>query len=147
MHALRELELEQQASTIHSRVHLVASAVSANDFSVLKEYTAPRALEAEDDDQQASANKPQAEHAALTVVADDYSALEERVVRMIQMVKQGRQDRMAAEERASHAEAGMNAQALRIEALERELDALKHEHQHGRQRVDQMMHLLDSLQL
>jgi chromosome segregation ATPase len=84
---------------------------------------------------------------ALTVSADDFSALEERIVRAVEMVKRERQSRVAAEERALHAEAQLDEQAPRIDQLERELQALKSERDHVRQRVERLLAQLDALQL
>lgn len=147
MSALRKLELEQQESTTHPKVHLVASAPAADDFSVLKEFTAPEALQVENHPQQAVAHRPQLRHEALILFADDYSVLEERVVRVVETVKRERQARLAAEERAVHAEAEIIRQALRMDELEREMLALESESGQRRQRVEQMVALLDSLQL
>ena len=80
-----------------------------------------------------------AQPAALTVSADDFSALEERIVRAVEMVKRERQARIAAEERAAHAEAQLHEQAPRIEQLEKELQALKGERDHVRQRVERLL--------
>ncbi len=146
MTALRELELEQQERSTHSMVHLVASGPTANDFSVLKEFTAPQALQFENHQQQAIAHQPQLGREALILFADDDSALEQGVVRAVETVKRERQGRLAAEERAVHAEAEMTRQALRIDELEREVHALESENDHRRQRVRQMMDLLDSIE-
>lgn len=58
MTALREMELEQGESATQSRMHLLASAPAADDFSALKEFTAPTALQIENREQQAVAHKP-----------------------------------------------------------------------------------------
>jgi len=147
--ALEALGLEQsgqQANTSGSRAHLVASTVSADDFSVLMEFCERREDGLEQHEQQVSANE-EVEHATLTVSANDCSALEERIVRVVEMVKQERQERTAAEDRALHAEAEMSEQALRIEVLEKELNAHKSERHHSHQRVERMLNLLDSLEL
>lgn len=84
---------------------------------------------------------------ALTVSADDFSALEDRIVRAVEMVKRERQGRMAAEERAKQAEIELLQAAPRIESLERELNTLRNERDHVRQRVERLLGQLDALQL
>jgi DNA-binding SARP family transcriptional activator len=146
--ALQALALEQDehyGSTNGSRIKLVASTVNAGDFSVLKEFTEPQASNVEEQEQQPSANQPAAEDARLTASADGYSVLEERIVRVVGMVKQERQARAAAEERAVRAEAKSREHAPRMDALEKELSALKREHDYGHQSVERMLNLLDSL--
>lgn len=148
--ALRALELEQreqQESEIRSKLQVVASTVDAEEFSALKEFTAPRKLKFERGDERASTNPRQTEQEALGEGADDFAALEERVVRVAELVTQERQGRMAAEERALHAEEQVSEQAARIRGLEREMDALKSERANRRERAEQMMALLDSVQL
>lgn len=84
---------------------------------------------------------------ALTVSADDFSALEDRIIRAVEMVKRERQGRAAAEERALNAESELRLMAPRIEALEREIDMLKHERDHVRTRVGKLLTQLDALQV
>jgi hypothetical protein len=87
------------------------------------------------------------EPVALTVSADDFSALEDRIVRAVDMVKKERQARVAAEERATQAEADLRQIAPKIEALEREIVTLKNERDGVRQRVERLLSQLDTLQL
>jgi len=54
---------------------------------------------------------------ALTVSMDDFAALEERVLRAVALVKQERQTRAAAEERAEGAEAALREQSPRMEYM------------------------------
>lgn len=89
----------------------------------------------------------QAEPAALAVSTDDFAALEERVRRAVELVKQERQARTAAEERAADAEAKLQAQARTTEQLENELRALRGERDQVRQRVDRVLKQLDALEL
>lgn len=93
------------------------------------------------------ASQGQPQPPALTVSADDFSALEQRIVRAVEMVKRERQARIAAEERAAHVETQLHGQAPRIEQLERELQALKVERDHVRQRVERLLGQLDALEL
>ena len=144
--ALREMELEQRESTIQSKMHLLASAPAADDYSALTEFTAPTALQVENREQQTIAQKPQAGHEALILFANDYSALAERVVRVIETVEQERRACLAAEKRAMHAEMEISRQALRMDGLERKMRDLESESARWRQYVEQMIALLDSLQ-
>jgi hypothetical protein len=82
----------------------------------------------------------------LTVSADDFSALEDRIVRAVEMVKRERQGRIAAEERALQAEAGLQLMTPRVESLENEITTLKNERDHVRQRVERLLGQLDALQ-
>jgi hypothetical protein len=146
MTALREMELEQRESTTQSRMHLLESAPAADDFSALKEFTAPTKLQVEDREQQPAAHKPQLGHEALILFANDYSALAERVVRVIETAERERQASLAAERRAVHAETEITRQALRMDRLERKMRDLQDESDRWRQYVEQMIALLDSLQ-
>ena len=79
--------------------------------------------------------------------ASDSPALKERLVRVLGTAKRERQARLAAEERAMLAESELARQALRIDEFEREMHACESESGYRRQRVEQMVALLDSLQL
>lgn len=85
--------------------------------------------------------------AALTVSIDDFTALEERVLRAVALVKQERQARLAAEERAAQAEAQVLDQSPRLEQMGAELAALKVERDHVRQRVERLLQQLDALEI
>jgi hypothetical protein len=146
MTALREIELEQRESTTQSRMHLLASVPAADDFSALKEFTAPTALQVENREQQAVAHKPQPGPEALILFANDYSALVERVIRVIETAERERQACLAAEQRALHAESETTRQALRMDGLERKVRDLESESDRWRQYVEQMISLLESLQ-
>jgi chromosome segregation ATPase len=90
---------------------------------------------------------PFAEPAALTVSVDDFSALEERIVRAVELVKQARQSRAAAEERATRAETQLREQTPRIEQLQKDLHALNAERDQVRQRIERLLAQLDALEL
>jgi septal ring factor EnvC (AmiA/AmiB activator) len=96
---------------------------------------------------QSEAQQLPMEPAALTVSVDDFSALEDRILRTVELVKQERQARAAAEQRAAHAETQLHEQAPRIEQMEKELHALKAERDHVRQRVEHLLAQLDALEL
>jgi hypothetical protein len=96
----------------------------------------------------ASTNESQAQPLVLTVNADDFSVLEERILHTVEMVKCERQGRMAAEERALHAEAKLNEHVQRIDALERELHALNRDRDNAHLRVERLLKALrDALEL
>ena len=88
-----------------------------------------------------------AELAALTMSVDDFSALEERIVRAVEVVKRERQTRIWAEQRTAHVEEQLHEQTPQIERLEKELEALKAERDHVRQRVERLLAQLDELEL
>jgi len=87
------------------------------------------------------------ETAALTVSADDFAALEERVLRAVNVVKQERQARAAAEAQAAQAEAQLREQALLVEQLKKDSSELKAEREQVRRRVDKLLAQFDALEL
>ncbi len=91
--------------------------------------------------------EPAAEPPALALSADDFSALEERILRAVNLVKQERQARMEAEERAAKAESQLGQQAPMVVQLNEEIRALRAEREHVRQRVERLLSQLDALQL
>jgi chromosome segregation ATPase len=84
---------------------------------------------------------------ALTVSVDDFAALEERVVRAVNLVKQERQARTAAEQRLARAEADLREQTERMERTDAELATLRAERDDVRQRVEKLLQQLDALEL
>jgi hypothetical protein len=84
---------------------------------------------------------------ALTVTVNDFAGLEERVMRAVALVKQERQARTKAEERAERAEAALNDKAPRIEQMQAELNALRAERDQVKTRVDRLLEQLDALEL
>ncbi len=98
--------------------------------------------------------QPPAEPVALAVSADEFAALEERIRRAVDLVKQERLLRGAAEaraaeleERLSRAEAESQAQMLSTQQLENDLRALRAERDQVRQRVNRLLTQLDALEL
>lgn len=87
------------------------------------------------------------ETAALTVSADDFAALEERVLRAVNLVKQERQARAAAESQAAQAEAQLREQTSLVEQLKKDLSELKGEREQVRRRVDKLLAQFDALEL
>jgi hypothetical protein len=84
---------------------------------------------------------------ALALSTDEFSALEERVLRAVSLVKQERQARVAAEERATAAEAQLHEQAPLAENLQKEVSALHAERDDVRKRVERLLAQLDALEL
>ena len=84
---------------------------------------------------------------SVSLSADDFKSLEERILRAVEMVKRERAARIAAEERAAHAEAALQEQTPRIEQLEKDLRAQQGERDHVRQRVEGLLSQLDALEI
>ena len=91
--------------------------------------------------------EPAAASGALAVSGDEFAALEERVQRAVNLVKRERQSRAAAEERAALAESQLREQGPLVEHLQKELNVLRAERDHVRQRVERLLAQLDSLEL
>jgi hypothetical protein len=84
---------------------------------------------------------------ALTVSVDDFAALEERIHRAVEVVKNERQARAAAEDRATTAEAQIRIQTPLLDQLQNELNAMRAERDQVRQRVERLLAQLDALEL
>ena len=91
--------------------------------------------------------EPMADPGALALSVDDFSALEERILRAVNLVKQERLARAAADQRAAQAEAQLHEQAPLVDQLQKELNALRAERDHVRQRVERLLAQLDALEL
>jgi chromosome segregation ATPase len=91
--------------------------------------------------------EPHVESNALTLSVDEFSALEERILRTVNLVKQERQARVAAEERANAAEEQIGRHAPMVERLEAEIQTLRTERGHVRRRVEKLLAQLDALEL
>jgi hypothetical protein len=85
--------------------------------------------------------------AALALSVDDFSALEDRILRAVNLVKRERVARSEAEARATVAEALAAEQGPRIEQLQSEVNTLRAERDHVRQRVERLLSQLDALEL
>ena len=96
---------------------------------------------------QADNQSHQREGSALAVSAADFSALEERILRAVELVKRERSGRAAAEDRATKAEAQVQEQTATADQLHKELDALRAERDHVRQRVERLLTQLDAIEL
>ena len=102
---------------------------------------------AEDATPREQAVETAADSGALALSADEFSALEDRIRRAVGQLKQERQARAAAEERAAQAEAQLHEQAPQLAQLQKEIDALRAEREHVRQRVERLLAQLDALEL
>jgi uncharacterized coiled-coil protein SlyX len=91
--------------------------------------------------------EPSTELGTLALSADDFSALEDRILRAVNLVKRERIARAEAEERAAQAEAKLSEQSPLVEHLQKELNALRGERDHVRQRVERLLAQLDALEL
>ena len=97
--------------------------------------------------EQEQAAEPIAEPGSLAVSGDEFSALEERILRTVNLLKRERMARTEAEERAAKAEALLHEQAPMMEHLEKEVNVLRAERDHVRQRVERLLTQLDALEL
>ncbi len=88
-----------------------------------------------------------ADAGTLALSADEFAALEERIRRVVDQIKQERQARAAADERAARAEAQLREQEPLLARLQKENDGLRAERDHVRQRVERLLAQLDALEL
>lgn len=84
---------------------------------------------------------------ALSVSVNDFAGLEERVLRAVALVKQERQARTVAEQRAERAESSLNDLNQKNEQMQNELNALRAEREQVKTRVDRLLEQLDTLEL
>ena len=101
----------------------------------------------EEAEQKEPAAEPVAEAGALTLSADEFTALEERVMRAVNLVKQERQARVAAEKRVETVEAQLREAAPLADNLQKEVSALREEREQVRLRVERLLSQLDALEL
>lgn len=83
----------------------------------------------------------------LALSSADFSALEDRVARAVKLVKNEREARASAEERAESLEAQLTEQRDLGKTLQEEIRALNAERDQVRQRVEKLLSQLDSLEL
>jgi len=119
------------------------------------------AVEAKPENEQEGSN-------TLAVSLQDFSSLEERVLRAVEVVRQERNARVAAEtratqaeeratraeelaaqaeSRAAQAEAALHNQTPVMESLQTEVKGLRNERDHVRQRVERLLEQLEGLEL
>lgn len=106
---------------------------------------APEVAEQNQNDQQAGS--ADGEPGTLALSMDDFSSLEDRVLRAVNLVKRERLERAAAEQRAAEAEAKLQDQTTASDELQKEVNALRAERDHIRQRVEKLLSQLDALEL
>ena len=94
-----------------------------------------------------ASSESRAESSDLTLSVDEFSALEERILRTVNLVKQERQARATAEERANAAEAQIGRHAPLVDQLQTEIQTLRTECGHVWQRVERLLAQLDALEL
>lgn len=87
------------------------------------------------------------ESGTLALSTNDFSALEERVVRAVKLVKNERQARAAAEQRAEDLEGQLSEQSSIVKNLQEEVRALNVEREQVRQRVERLLAQLDALEV
>lgn len=143
--ALRALdqELKEEADAVLSKLRCATSSVQPYEFAGTVEYIPPSRTETSDAADSARRITPEARFAADG--EDEFNDLEERILTVTEMVRQEREKRAAAEERALIAESAVSAHALRIDELEQELGARLGEQQNRRERIRKMVAMLDSL--
>lgn len=77
-----------------------------------------------------------------TVPADDFHALEEKIYRTIEMLKEAREAKAAAERTAARLRDGRDEQT---QALRAEVVALRKEREEVRTRIEKMLKQIDAL--
>ena len=106
---------------------------------------APEVEEQNETDRQAE--NAGGEPSTLALSLDDFSSLEERILRAVNLVKRERLARAAAEQRATEAETRLHDQGAAAEELQKEINSLRAERDHIRQRVEKLLSQLDALEL
>jgi hypothetical protein len=94
-----------------------------------------------------SSNHSSDEPGTLALSLDDFSSLEDRILRAVNLVKRERLARAAAEERVAHAEAKLREQEQITDQVQKEIDSLRAERDHVRERVEKLLVQLDTLEL
>ena len=106
---------------------------------------APEVAEQNHHDEQAE--NPGGEPSTVAMSLDDFSSLEDRILRAVNLVKRERLARTAAEDRATEVEAKLQEQTAAGDELQKEVNALRAERDHIRQRVEKLLTQLDALEL
>ena len=76
---------------------------------------------------------------------DDFGALEERVMRMVELLRTERRERLRAEETAATLQQLLDEQGSHLERAQRELGQLGRERDQVRGRVERLLKQLDDL--
>jgi chromosome segregation ATPase len=85
------------------------------------------------------------EELAPTVPADDFHALEEKIYRTIEMLKEAREAKAAAERTAARLREQLDGRDDQTQALRAEVVALRREREEVRTRVEKMLKQIDTL--
>jgi len=84
-------------------------------------------------------------HAGINGAGDGFSALEEKIRRTVELLKQEREARHAAEAEIARLSEGSMGDRKRVSELERELDALRKDRAEAKTRVERLLAQLDEL--
>jgi chromosome segregation ATPase len=77
--------------------------------------------------------------------SDDFQALEEKIYRTIELLKEAREGRTAAEREIARVRQQTGANTEELESLRREVISLRREREEVRGRVERMLKQIDSL--
>lgn len=77
--------------------------------------------------------------------SDDFQALEEKIYRTIELLKEAREGRTAAEREIARIRQQTGANTEELESLRREVISLRREREEVRGRVERMLKQIDSL--
>jgi uncharacterized coiled-coil DUF342 family protein len=77
--------------------------------------------------------------------SDDFHALEQRIYRTIELLKEAREARTAAEREVARVRQQTGAHTEELESLRREVVSLRREREEVRGRVERMLKHIDSL--
>jgi uncharacterized coiled-coil DUF342 family protein len=77
--------------------------------------------------------------------SDDFHALEEKVFRTIELLKEAREGRVAAERETTRIRQQTGSHTEELESLRREVISLRREREEVRGRVERMLKQIDSL--
>jgi chromosome segregation ATPase len=80
-----------------------------------------------------------------TVPADDFHALEEKIYRTIEMLKEAREAKAAAERTAARLREQLDGRDEQTQALRAEVVALRREREEVRTRVEKMLKQIETL--
>ncbi len=83
--------------------------------------------------------------AEVSTAADDFSALEQRVLRAVELVKDERAARAAAEQQAARLQNQLDAEAALLQQAQEQVQALERDREQVRQRVERLLKQLDEI--
>jgi septal ring factor EnvC (AmiA/AmiB activator) len=85
------------------------------------------------------------EEAPATVSADDFHALEEKIYRTIELLKQAREAKAAAERTAARLRQQLEGREDQTQSLRAEILALRREREEVRTRIEKMLKQIEAL--